>query len=232
MLASLRFSRIVLVAATLAALTYLATFVLWFSAGATLSITVRATLELATQRPGLWGIGYILQAFAFILWILVPFSISQKYRAAAPGISQLAVIVGGFGFAWRALTDFARAGSIEYLGQLYASSDPAMRIMAEQMASWTQLWTFGAVWEFMGNGIAFGIFPFTIGLILVAARQRTLGWILALLGGLAGLSFIGGAVYYVAGIRTGLNIILVPGFLALATGPLWLLWFAWLGDRD
>jgi hypothetical protein len=163
MLASLRFSRIVLVAAILAALTYLATFVLWFSAGATLSITVRATLELATQRPGLWGLGYILQAFAFILWILVPFSISQKYRAAAPGISQLAVIMGGFGFAWRALTDFARAGSIEYLGQLYASSDPAMRIMAEQMASWTQLWTFGAVWEFMGNAPWAGYWPCSAG---------------------------------------------------------------------
>jgi hypothetical protein len=232
MLASLRFSRIVLVAAILAALSFLATYVLWFSAGATLSITIRATLELATQRPGLWGLGYILQAFAFIFWILIPFSVSQKYSTAAPALSQLAVIVGGFGFAWRALTDFARAGSVEYLGQMYASSDPAIRTIAEQMASWTQLWTFGAVWEFVGNGIAFGVFPFLVGLILVAAKQRNLGWVVALLGGLGGLSFIGGAVYYIAGIRTGLNIILVPGFIALAAAPLWLAWFAWMGDRE
>ncbi len=232
MLASLRFSRIVFVAALLGSLSFIATYVLWFSAGATLSISIRATLELAAQRPGLWGIGYLLQAFAFILWVLVPFTISQKYRAVAPGLSQFAVIVGGFGFAWRALTDFARAGSIEYLGQLYTSTDPAIRTLAEQIAAWAQLWTFGAVWEFMGNGLAFGIFPFAIGLMLVAARRRTLGWIIALLGGLAGLSFIGSAVYYIAGIRTGLNLILIPGFVGLMTAPLWLIWFAWLSDKD
>ena len=56
------------------------------------------------------------------------------------------MIAGGFGFAWRAMTDFARAGSIEYFGRLYASNDPTMRALAERLAAWTQLWTFGAVW--------------------------------------------------------------------------------------
>ena len=232
MLASLRFSRIVLIAAVLAALSFLGTYALWLSAGVTLSISIPATLELAAQRPGLFGLGYLLQAFAFILWGLLPSAISQKYRSAAPGLAQLVGIVGGFGFAWRALTDFARAGSIEYLGQLFASTDPALKTLAEQMAAWSQLWTFGAVWEFMGNGLAFGAFPFIVGLLLVAAHWRNRGWAVALAGGLAALSFVGSAIYYVAGIRTGLDMIVIPGLAALGTAPLWLAWFAWLADRE
>jgi hypothetical protein len=166
------------------------------------------------------------------MWALVPQSMSQKYRNAAPGLSQFVGLVGGFGFAWRALTDFARAGSIEYLGQLYASTDPALKTLAEQIAAWSQLWTFGAVWEFMGNGLAFGVFPFVVGLMLVAAKRRNLGWAVALLGGLAGLSFIGSAIYYVAGIRTGLDFIVIPGLVAAGSAPFWLTWFAWLADRD
>lgn len=232
MLASLRYSRIALIASIFAALSFLSAYALWFSAGVTLSISIRATLELATQRPGLFGIGYLLQAVAFILWALVPQSMGQKYRHAAPGLSQFVGLVGGFGFAWRALTDFARAGSIEYLGQLYAATDPALKTLAEQIAAWAQLWTFGAVWEFMGNGLAFGVFPFVVGLMLVAAKRRNLGWAIALLGGLAALSFIGSAIYYVAGIRIGLNFIVIPGLIAAGTSPLWLVWFAWLADRD
>ena len=232
MLASLRFSRIVLVSSIAAAIAFIATYALWFSAGATLSISIRATLELAAQRPGLWGIGYLLQAFAFVLWGLAPFAIGQKYRETAPGLSQFVVIVGGFGFAWRALTDFARAGSVEYLGQLYTASDPMLKTLAEQMAAWSQLWTFGAVWEFMGNGLAFGAFPFVVGLLLVAARRRHLGWGVALLGGLATLSFVGAAIYYIAGIRAGLDLIIAPGLIALGSAPLWLAWFAWLADRE
>ena len=232
MLASLRFSRIVFISALLAAAAFAASYGLWLSAGATLSISIRATLELAAARPGLWGIGYLLQAFAFSLWGLAPFSISNKFRNTAPGLSQFVVIVGGFGFAWRALTDFARAGSLEFLGQLYAANDPALKTLAEQMAAWTQLWTFGGVWELVGNGLAFGAFPFTVGLLLVAARRRNLGWAVALLGGFSTLSYFGSAIYYVAGIRTGLDVILIPGLLALATAPLWLIWFARLADRD
>jgi hypothetical protein len=231
MLASLRYSRIVLIAAILAALSFAGTYVLWFTSGVTLSISIRATLEMAAQRPGLFGLGYLMQALAFILWGLLPGAISQKYRPAAPGLAQLVSVVGGFGFAWRALTDFARAGSIEYLGQLFASADPALKTLAEQMAAWAQLWTFGAVWEFMGNGLALGIFPFVVGLLLVAARRRTLGWIVTLLGGLAALSFVGSAVYYVAGIRTGLDLVVLPGLATLGAAPFWLAWFAWLCDR-
>ncbi len=232
MLASLRFSRIVFLASLAAAASFTAAYILWFTAGVTLSISIRASLLLATQRPGLWGIGYLLQAFAFILWGLAPVAIGQKFRSLAPGLSQLVVIVGGFGFAWRALTDFARAGSMEYLGQLYTASDPAIRTLAEQMAAWAQLWTFGAVWEFVGNGLAFGAFPFVVGLLLVAARRRTLGWSIALLGGLSALSFVGSAIYYLAGIHAGLPVIVVPGLVALATSPLWITWFTWLADRD
>lgn len=232
MLASLRYSRIVLVAAILAALCFVATYALWFSAGVTLSISIRATLELAAQRPGLFGLGYLLQAFAFILWGLIPSGMSQKYKTVAPGLAQLVGAVGGFGFAWRALTDFARAGSIEYLGQLFASSDPALKTMAEQFAAWAQLWTFGAVWEFIGNGLAFGIFPFVVGLLLVAAHRRNLGWVVALVGGLSALSFVGSAIYYVAGIRTGIEYILIPGLVTLGAAPLWLAWFAWMNDRE
>lgn len=232
MLASLRFSRIVFIASIAAAAAFTAAYILWFTGGITLSISIPGSLRLATQRPGLWGIGYLLQAFAFILWGLVPVATGQKFRAIAPGLSQLAVIVGGFGFAWRALTDFARAGSMEYLGQLYTANDPALRALAEQMAYWAQLWTFGAVWELMGNGLAFGAFPFVTGLLLVAARRRYLGWSVALAGGLATISFVGSAIYYLAGIRTGLPVIIVPGLAVLATAPLWLAWFAWVADRD
>lgn len=219
-------------AAILAGLCFVATYVLWFSAGVTLSISIRATLELAAQRPGLFGLGYLLQAFAFILWGLIPNGMGQKYKNIAPGLAQLVGAVGGFGFAWRALTDFARAGSIEYLGQLFASTDPALKTMAEQFAAWAQLWTFGAVWEFMGNGLAFGVFPFVVGLLLVAAHRRNLGWGVALIGGLSALSFIGSAIYYIAGIRTGLEYILIPGLVTLGASPLWLIWFAWMNDRE
>lgn len=231
MLASLRFSRIVFIASITASIAYIASYVLWINAGVTLSISIRASLMLAAQRPGLWGIGYLLQAVAFILWALAPAAISHKFRAAAPGLSQVVVIVGGFGFAWRALTDFARAGSMEYLGQMWASNDPLLRALAEQMAAWTQLWTFGAVWEFMGNGLAFGAFPFVVGLLLVAAGQRYLGWGIALIGGLSAISFFGTAVYYISGIRAGIDVILTPGIVVLVAAPLWLAWFAWLADR-
>lgn len=232
MLASLRFSRIVFLTSIAAAIAFTAAYILWFTAGVTLSISIRASLLIAAQRPGLWGIGYLLQAFAFILWGLVPVAIGQKYRNVAPGLSQLVVVVGGFGFAWRALTDFARAGSMEYLGQLYAADDSAIRALAEQMATWAQLWTFGAVWEFVGNGLALGAFPFVAGLLLVAARRQTLGWGIALAGGLAAISFVGSAIYYLAGIRTGLPLIIIPGLVSLATTPLWLTWLAWAADRD
>ncbi|MBI5828003.1 MAG: hypothetical protein HZB20_00305, partial [Chloroflexi bacterium] len=186
---------------------------------------------LRAQRPGLWGIGYLLQALAFLLWALVPVSVGLSYKTAAPGLSQLAMVVGGFGFAWRALADFARAGSMEFLGQLYTSSDPAARAVAEQLAAWAQLWTFGAVWEIAGNGLAFGVFLALAGLILVAARRRNLGWAVTFLGGLAAISLIGTAFYYVAGIRTALDIISLPGIIALAAAPLWLAWLAWMADR-
>ncbi len=232
MLASLRFSRIVFVASILAAIAFIATFILWASAGATLDIRIRDTLQLAAQRPGLWGIGYLLHACAFILWGLIPVAVGQRFHNTAPGLGQLVMIVGGFGFGWRALTDFARAGSIEYLGQLYAANDPALKTLAEQMAMWTQLYTFGGVWELLGNGLAFGAFPFLVGLLLVAAHRRTLGWGVALLGGLVALSFIGSAIYYVAGIRIALGFIITPGIIAFASAPLWLIGFAWLADRD
>jgi hypothetical protein len=232
MLAALRFSRIVFVAALLAAACFAAAYGLWFSAGATLSISIRASLELAAQRPGVWGIGYLLQAFAFILWSLVPFALGHKFRATAPGLSLFAIIVGGFGFAWRALTEFARAGSMEYLGQLYAAPDPALKTLAEQMAVWTQLWTFGGVWELIGNGLAFGTFPFVVGLLLVAAKRRYLGWAVALLGGLATLSFFGAAIYYVARVSTGLEVIVAPGIVSLMLAPLWLAALARLADHE
>jgi hypothetical protein len=232
MLASLKFSRIVFVASIAASIAYIASYALWINAGVTLSISIHATLQMAAERPGLWGIGYLLQAVAFILWALAPVAIGNKFRATAPGLSQFVVVVGGFGFAWRALTDFARAGSMEYLGQMYASNDPLLRALAEQMAAWTQLWTFGAVWEFMGNGLAFGAFPFVVGLLFVAARKRNLGWGIALLGGLAAISFVGTAIYYLTGIRAGIDLILTPGIIALVTAPLWLAWFAWLADRE
>ena len=232
MLSSLKFTRIVFIASIVAAVAYIASYTLWLTAGVTLSITTREALELAVARPGLWGIGYLLQAFAFLLWALVPVAVGQSYRANAPGIGQLAIIVGGFGFAWRALADFARAGSMEYLGQLYASNDPAVRVMTENFATWAQLWTFGAVWEIVGNGMALGAFPFLAGLLIVTSRRRNLGWAVALIGGLAAISLVGTAIYYVAGIRTALNIISLPGLVALATAPLWLAWFAWLADRQ
>ncbi|MBM4422936.1 MAG: hypothetical protein FJ030_06025 [Chloroflexi bacterium] len=232
MLSSLRFSRIVFIASFAAAATNIASYALWINAGVTLSISIRASLMLAADHPGLWGVGYLLQAFAFILWALIPFAIGNKFRGLAPGLSQLVVVVGGFGFAWRALTDFARAGSIEYLGQMYASNDPLLRALAEQMAAWTQLWTFGAVWEFMGNGLAFGAFPLIVGLLFVAARKRALGWTVALLGGLSMLSFVGTAFYYISGIRSGIDLILTPGIVAIAAAPLWLALFAWLADRE
>lgn len=230
MLASLKFTRIVFIASIVAALVYIAAYALWLSAGVTLSISTRAALQLAVARPGLWGIGYLLQAFAFLLWALVPVAVGQSFRNNAPGISQLAIVVGGFGFAWRALADFARAGSMEYLGQVYASNDPAVRAMAENFATWAQLWTFGAVWEIVGNGLAFGGFAFLVGLLLVTARRRNLGWTVALIGGLAAISLIGTGFYYISGIRTALNIISLPGIAALVTAPLWLAWFAWLAD--
>lgn len=231
MLSSLRFSRIAFVSSILAVAAYIAAYALWLSAGVTLSISIHASLVLAAQRPGLWGIGYLLQALAFLLWALVPVSVGQSYKAAAPGLSQLAMVVGGFGFAWRAVADFARAGSMEFLGQLYTSSDPAARAVAEQLAAWAQLWTFGAVWEIVGNGLAFGVFLALAGLILVAARRRNLGWVVTFLGGLAAISLIGTAFYYVAGIRTALDIISLPGIIALAAAPLWLAWLAWMADR-
>ena len=232
MLSSLRFSRIVFIAAIAAAILYVASYALWLSAGVTLDTGTHAALELAAGRPGLWGIGYLLQAFAFLLWALVPIAVGQTYRSHAPGIAQFTMIVGGFGFAWRSLADFARAGSMEYLGQLYAANDPATRLFAEQMAKWAQLWTFGAEWEIVGNGLAFGVFAFCAGLLFVTAGRRTLGWAVALLGGLAAISLIGTAIYYVAGIRTAVDIISAPGLVALVTAPLWLAWFAWLADKQ
>ncbi|MEK7276424.1 MAG: hypothetical protein AAB427_03670, partial [Chloroflexota bacterium] len=83
----------------------------------------------------------------------------------------------------------------------------------------------------VGNGLAFGVFAFCVGLLIVTAGRRTLGWAVALLGGLAAISLIGTAIYYVAGIRTAVGIISAPGIVALATAPLWLAWFAWLADR-
>lgn len=232
MLSSLRFSRIVFVASIVAAAAYVAAYALWLSAGATLSISVRASLQLAVERPGLWGIGYLLQAFAFLLWALVPVAVGQAFRSHAPGVSQLAAVVGVFGFAWRALADFARAGSMEYLGQLYAAGDPPLRAAAERAAAWAQLWTFGGVWEIFSNGLAFGVFAFLTGLLLVASKRRNLGWGVSLLGGLAAISLIGTAVYYVLGLRIALNVISLPGLAALAAAPLWLGWFAWLADRQ
>src|SRR3990172_31589 len=70
MLSSLRFSRIVFIASLVAAILYIASYVLWLSAGVTLDTSTHAALELAAGRPGLWGIGYLLQAFAFLLWAL------------------------------------------------------------------------------------------------------------------------------------------------------------------
>jgi len=231
MLASLKFSRIVFIASVIAAIAYVASYTLWLSGGVTLSISTRAALQLAAERPGLWGIGFLLQAFAALLWALVPVAVGQHFRDRAPGLSQLAILVGSFGFAWRALADFARAGSMEYLGQLYATNDPTARAIAEQMAAWAQLWTFGGVWELMGNGLAFGGFAFLVGLLLVAARRRNLGWTIALIGGIAAISLIGTAIYYIAGIRTALNVISLPGLVALATAPLWLAWLAWMVDQ-
>jgi hypothetical protein len=231
MLASLKFSRIVFIAAIVAGVLYFASYTLWLSGGVTLSISTRAALQLAAERPGLWGLGFLLQAFACLLWALVPVAIGGHFRDRAPGLSQLTLLVGGFGFAWRALADFARAGSMEYLGQLYATNDPTARAIAEQMASWAQLWTFGGVWELVSNGLAFGGFAFLVGLLLAAARRRNLGWTIALLGGIAAISLIGTAIYYIAGIRTALNVISLPGLIALAAAPLWLAWFAWLADR-
>jgi hypothetical protein len=231
MFSNLHFSRIVFFSSILAAIAYIASYILWFNSGITLNISIKSTLELAAQRPGLWGIGYFLQATAFLLWALTPIEIGQKYRNSAPGLSQLTLIAGSFGFAWRAMTDFARAGSIEYFGQLYASNDPTMRSLAERLAAWTQLWTFGAVWEIIGNSIAFGVFAFLVGLLIVS-RHKNYGWAVTLLGGLAALSLIGTSVYYIVGIRTGLNIISIPGFIAIFTAPLWIAWFAWLADRN
>ena len=232
MLASLRFSRIVLIASIVASIIFITSYALWLSAGATLNISIKAALELAARRPGLWGIGYFLQAFAFLLWALVPVAVSQKFRTSAPGLSQLTLIIGGFGFAWRALAEFARAGSMEYLGQLYAVNDPASQVFAQQMAAWSQLWTFGAVWEIVGNGLAFGAFVFLVGLMLVASHRKNIGWAVALLGGFAALSLIGTAIYYIAGIRTLLNIISLPGLVAIFTAPLWLVALAWAADKD
>lgn len=232
MLTSLRFSRIVFISSLLAASAYIGGYVLWVSAGATLGMSVRASLELAVERPGLWGLGYLLQATAFLLWALVPVSVGQGYKNASPGIAQLSAVVGGFGFAWRALADFARAGSMEFLGRMYGAGDDASRLIAEQLANWSQLWTFGAAWEIFGNGLAFGAFAFLVGLLLVASGKRNLGWVVALLGGLATISLIGTAAYYVAGIRTALDVISLPGLVALFTAPLWLGWFAWLADRE
>ena len=231
MLASLKFSRIVFIAAVAAAVPYLASYALWFSAGATLNISIRAALQLAAERPGLWGIGFLLQALACLLWALVPFAVGQRFRSNAAGLSQLTIIVGGFGFAWRALADFARAGSMEFLGQLYASTDPATRILVEHMATWAQIWVFGGVWELVSNGLAFGGLAFLVGLLLVASRRRHLGWAVAFIGGIVSLSLIGTAIYFIAGIRTALNVILMPGLVALSTAPLWLAWFAWLADQ-
>jgi hypothetical protein len=230
MFSNLHFSRIVFYASILAAIAYVGAYALWYSAGITLDISIKSTLALAAQRPGLWGIGYFLQATAFLLWALAPIEIGQKYRDSAPGLSQLTMIAGSFGFAWRAMTDFARAGSVEYFGQLYASNDAATRALAEQLTTWTQLWTFGAVWEIAGNSIAFGVFAFLMGLLLVSAHKNY-GWAIALLGGLAALSLMGTGVYYIAGIRTGLTIISIPGFAAIFTAPLWIAWFTWLADR-
>jgi hypothetical protein len=165
-----------------------------------------------------------------MLWALAPIAIGQKYRDSAPGLSQLTIIAGSFGFAWRTMTDFARAGSIEYFGHLYATNDPVTQALAERLTTWTQLWTFGAVWEYAGDSIAFGLFAFLVGLLIVSTHKNY-GWIVTLCGGLAALSLIGTSVYYIAGIRTGLNIISIPGFIAIFTAPIWIAWFAWLADR-
>ncbi len=105
MFSNLHFSRIVFFSSILAAISYITSYILWFNAGITLNISIKSTLELAAQRPGLWGIGYFLQATAFLLWALTPIEIGQKYRQSAPGLIQLTMIAGVFGFAWRAIRE-------------------------------------------------------------------------------------------------------------------------------
>lgn len=230
-LATIRFSQLALVAAIIALLLYYGAFAILFANGVTVNISLQAALELASRFRGLFGLSYLMQGLAFLLWALVAVAWGQVFRRYAPGVALLAAVVGAAGFVWRALSDLARAGSMEYLGQLYGVENSTGQLFAEFMGAWTQLWTFGAIWELLSNALALGAFLCLAGLLLVAGQARVLGWIMTFLGGVVGLSFLASAVYYILGVSAGLLYISAPGTAAVAIGPLVLVLLAWLADR-
>ncbi len=227
MLKEARFTRIVFFTTLAGIAAYAGSLIVFLANNVRLDTTVNDALIVSGARPGVFGSAYLLQGLAFLLWALVPVSVSQRFREDAPGISQLTAIVGGFGFVWRALADLAKAGSMEFLGQVYRTGDASLQLFAEQLATWAQLWTFGAVWELLGNGIAFGIFTLLTGLLLLATDRRILGWTVFSFGVLIASSWIGTATFYVLGLRAGLQWIGAPGYVTLVIAPLWLGWLAW-----
>lgn len=231
MLKNTSFARIVFFSTLLGVASYAGSLAVFLLNSIGLDTTVREALFIAGARPGLFGIAYLLQGMAFLLWALVPISVGQRYREHAPGFSQLAAIAGSFGFIWRAVAEFAKAGSMEFLGQVYRTGDPTLQLFAEQLATWTQLWTFGAIWELVGNGFALGVFTAIAGLLFVAAGRSSLGGITTFVGSVIAISWIGTAVYYLLGLRAGLQWIGAPGYATLVIAPVWLAWIAWYVQR-
>lgn len=236
---TLRFSQIALILALPAGLAYYAAFLLLMVNGIGIGTTISEALSVASEHPGIFGLAYLLQGLSFLVWALIPVAFARKFQEYAPGVAPLVTLAGGFGFVWRALSDLAKAGSMEYLGQVYAMGDLNDRIFVAHFANWTQLWTFGALWEFLSNGLALGIFPLLAGLLFAVAQQDAqdwrpkLGWGITIGGGVVTLSLLGTTFFYVTGVANIISrLTALPSALVLGLAPVVLGGLAWLSDRE
>jgi hypothetical protein len=179
-----------------------------FVAGGFLTKGNLPAIEWFSSNPDLFRLAYLLQALAFMAWIAVPIAIWDRFRHQFFGWSTLSAVAGILGWFWRSQVDFAKAGSVGFLAEIFRSQGETDRIFASNLNEWAQMAVFGGVWELASNALAYGVWVLLVGITFLGAGHRKIG-VCAICLGILDTVLLGGLGFFIAPVY----LILVSGWL-------------------